>query len=111
MKNTLAMAIATVLTVAGTAYSEESATNKSSLEMKDNGGYEANRASTHVNANGTAHTMKKNVDVDVDGKGNVTATTNTKQTVDPKGLMNKQTTETKTKVVNGRVVEKEVDAN
>lgn len=113
MKNMFAiMVAATALTIAGSAYSaDESTKNKSSIDFKENGGYEAERTTQHTAPSGTTSSYKSNVDVDVDNKGNVTSTTNAKKTVDPKGLMNKTTTKTQTKVVNGRVVDKSVKAN
>jgi FlaG/FlaF family flagellin (archaellin) len=110
MKNIFVIMVATTaLGLASSTYAaDESAKNKSSIEMKENGGYEADRASSETNANGTTRSFKSNVNVDVDDDGNITSTTDTKKTVDPKGLMNKTTTETETKMINGRVVEKNV---
>jgi hypothetical protein len=84
---------------------------ESSVDYKNNGGYESNVTSEEVNAAGTARTSEKSVDVDVDRNGNVVSTIDTEKTVDPKGLMNKKTTSTSTKAVNGKVIEMEKKGN
>ncbi len=78
---------------------------KTELDEKDRGGYKQTSTRSHTDHDGTNVSEKATTDVDVDKTGNVTETTKTSKTVDPKGLMNKHTTTTKAKVVNGAVVE------
>jgi hypothetical protein len=50
-------------------------------------------------------------DVDVDGSGNVTSTATTEKTTDPKGWMNETKSVSKTKKVNGVVIERSEKTN
>lgn len=84
---------------------------KTTYEDKDRGGYKQTTTRNHTDANGTSTTYVTTTDVDVDKDGNVTSTAKTEKTVDPKGLLNKKTTTSKTKAVNGKVVEEKKEAN
>lgn len=75
------------------------------VEEKDNGGYQEKREKESTNKAGTDYSNKSTTDVDVDSSGNVITTKERKETVDPKGLMNKKTTKTKIKEKNGQVIE------
>jgi hypothetical protein len=85
--------------------------NKTKFSEKENGGYTQTTTSKHKDADGTDVTLTTTTDVDIDKDGNVVTSAKTKKTVDPKGLFNSKTTTTKTKTINGRVVEqrKKVD--
>ena len=81
------------------------------IEQKDNGGYTKSVDTQSTNKAGSDASTKSSTDVNVDDKGNVTKTVKTKKVIDPKtGLFSDQTTTTKTKMVNGKVVEQESDA-
>ena len=81
---------------------------KTTYEDKDRGGYKQTTTRKHKDAAGTNTTYTTTTDVDVDTDGNVTTTAKTEKTVDPKGLMNAKSTTTKTKTVNGKVVDQKV---
>ncbi len=85
--------------------------NKTTFEQKERGGYKQITTSKHTDANGTDVTLTTTTDVDVDKDGNVTATAKSEKATDPKGLLNKSTSTSKTKSVNGRVVEQKKEAN
>lgn len=95
---------ATFIVASGSAYATS---NKTEYEEKENGGYKVESSSEVTNSNGTDKSATHKVDVDVDDKGNVEKTVEHKTKVDPKGLMNSTTTKSKTKTVNGVVVEQE----
>jgi len=82
----------------------------SEVKEKDRGGSDRTDTQKHTDPNGTNVTVKTSVNKDVDKNGNVTETVKSQQTVDPQGLMNAKTTETKTKTVNGAVVEESKQA-
>ena len=84
-------------------------TTKASYKDKDNGGYKHTRTDKHTDAAGTDVKTTTTTDVDVDSSKNATATVKTEKTVDPKGLMNKKTTTTKAKAVNGVVTEEKTN--
>jgi len=80
-------------------------------EQKDNGGYSKTVKTKDINQGGTDVTTKTNTDVNVDSKGNVTKTTQSEKTVDPKtGLFSGQTTKSETTTVNGQVVKQQTNA-
>jgi hypothetical protein len=80
-------------------------------QQKANGNYSKSVTNKNLNGGGTDVTTKSNTDVKVDPQGNVTKTTDTEKTVDPKtGLFSAQTTSTKTKTVNGQVVDEQKQA-
>lgn len=85
---------------------EKKDVQKTKLEEKKDGGYKETATSTHTDAEGTNVKAKATTEVDVNAAGDVTKTQKVEKTVDPKGLMNKETTTTTTKEVNGNVVEK-----
>ena len=87
----------------------KSNSTKTEVEEKSHGGYKESSTVKKKDADGTNVTTQKTVDVDVDAKGNVTETVKTEKVVDPEGLMNKEKSVSKTKTVNGRVVEKKTD--
>jgi len=78
---------------------------KTTLQEKERGGYKQTTTSKHTDADGTNVTLVTITDVDVDTNGNVTAVAKTDKTVDPKGMMNKKTTSSMTRTVNGKVVD------
>lgn len=79
---------------------------KTVFEEKERGGYKQTTTTKHVNSDGTNVTLVTTTNVDVDKNGNVTTVAKSEKTVDPKGLMNKKTTTDETKMVNGKVVER-----
>lgn len=80
-------------------------TSKTEIEEKANGGYKQTTVRKHTDANGTDTYYKTVTDVEVDNDGNVTSTATSEKTNDPKGWWNETKTTSKTKTVNGRVVE------
>ncbi len=100
MKNIYTLLAATTLmSLATTAYANDpAAKNKSSIDYKDNGGYEAERSSERTNASGTKQSSEYNVDVDVDDDGRVSRTIENVKTTDPKGLMNQKQESVKTQI-------------
>jgi hypothetical protein len=98
MKNMLALLSATtVLTLGAGAYAADTAEGKAKVEYKANGGYEAKQSGERTLDDGTKVKSETNVDVDVDHDGTVDRTVKSEETSDPKGLMNKQSDNTKTK--------------
>jgi hypothetical protein len=75
------------------------------IEEKARGGYKQTTTRAHTDREGTDIVNKSTTNVDVDAKGNVTEVVKTEKVVDPKGLLNKSKAVSKTKTVNGRVVE------
>ncbi len=90
---------------------KETDTAKTEIKEKERGGYVQTTVSKSTDADGTNVTIKATTDVDVDADGNVTTTAKSEKTVDPKGLMNKKTTSSMTKSVNGHVVEEKKKSN
>jgi hypothetical protein len=76
-----------------------SAAVNSNYEAKDNGGSVTKEKKVSVDAAGTTTTEESTKKVDVDSNGNKTTKVDIKNTTDPKGLFNKQTTEVKNKAV------------
>jgi len=72
--------------------------SETKMEQDVDGSSKTVKSDSHMDANGTD--VKTEVETKVDANGNVI--TETEKSVDPKGLMNKTTTTTKT--VNGKVV-------
>jgi hypothetical protein len=124
-KTLLAAAALSAILIAGPSFAATStdSTTDTSYDAKDNGGYVAKEKSETTDAAGTTtkHTAKKSVSVD--DKGNKSTTVKIKSSTDPKGLMNKTTTETTNtaketedgtkyshkKTVNGKTVEENSD--
>lgn len=100
MKNMFAiLAATTTLSVANSAYSiDEQTKNKSTMEYKDNGGYESKRSTEHTTPDGTTHSSESKVDVEVDSSGNIDKTIKTESTVDPKGMWNKKDSTSETQI-------------
>lgn len=97
MKNLYTILAATAaFTTATMAHADEDAQVKSTVEMKDNGGYESNVKTEETSNNGTTKTSDKQVEVDVNSNGLVDKKTKIVDKIDPKGLMNskKDTSET-----------------
>jgi hypothetical protein len=89
MKNLYTILAATAaLSTATVAYADEEAQVKSTVEMKDNGGYESNVKSEEVTSAGTAKSTEKQVDIDVNSNGLVDKNIKIVKKNDPKGLMN-----------------------
>jgi len=121
-KQLFTTAILTTLMLAGPVLAADSVTTKSesTYTPSSNGGYESKDTVEHTDANGTTTSRKAEEKVDVDSKGNKETKVDIKSTTDPKGLMNKSTTEientavekngkteyTHKKTVDGDVVEK-----
>lgn len=80
-------------------------TAKSELKEKDRGGYKQTVTRKHTDAEGTNVTAKETTEVEVDKEGNVTETTKTEEKIDPKGLMNQKKVVSKSKKVNGELIE------
>lgn len=74
---------------------DSSAKTETSIERKDNGGYEKSATTESTTPAGKTST-EKNVDVSVDDDGSSEKTTTTKRVNDPKGMFNKDTAKTKT---------------
>lgn len=81
----------------------KSNTHEETYKQKDNGGWKGKAVTEHKNAAGTNTKTEVETDVEVNADGTVDKTVEKTKIVDPKGLMNKQKTTTKT--VNGRVVD------
>jgi hypothetical protein len=86
-------------------WNKKTHTGKLTYQDKDNGGYSKTLKTSDTDRAGTDTSLKSKTDVDVDKSGNVTKTTETDKVTDPSGLMNKTETVTKSKTVNGVVVE------
>jgi hypothetical protein len=78
---------------------------------KDNGGYKKSVTSTDTDAAGSNTSTSQKTNVDVDAAGNKTITEESTRVIDPPGLMNKTQTVTKSKTVNGVVVEDNTKTN
>lgn len=89
----------------GLGNKKESITKVESKE-KAGGGYEETKIQKNTDAAGTNVTTKVEKEVEHKRDGTVVETTEVKKTVDPKGLMNKETTTIKTKKVDGVVTER-----
>jgi hypothetical protein len=84
---------------------KEKDTSETTLDEKPRGGYKQVTMRKHLDANGTNIVYTTTTDVDVDANGNVTTTALTEKTVNPKGLMNETTTKTRSKSINGKMIE------
>jgi len=80
-------------------------TSETNIVEKDRGGFKQTTVRKHTDADGTNTTYKTVTDVDVDKDGNVTTKAMTERTVDPKGILNAVKSVTRSKTVNGQVVE------
>lgn len=69
--------------------------SETTIERKDNGGYERNSTAEKTTAAGKV-SAETNVDLSVDDNGDKERVTTTKEVNDPKGLMNRETVKTKT---------------
>lgn len=76
-----------------------SATVNTDYQATDNGGSTVKEKKESVDAAGTKSVQETTKKVDVDSNGNKTTKVDIKDTTDPKGLFNKQTTEIKNKAV------------
>lgn len=83
---------------------ERASTTETSVKQKD-GGYERETRTSNSNAAGTSTLRAESRDVKVDAHGNVVETTKVDKVVDPKGLMNRESTTMEEKKVNGQTVE------
>ncbi len=84
---------------------KEKAVSETEFEEKERGGYTQTTIRKYKDANGTDVSLKTVTDVEIDKDGNVITTATTERTVNPEGLMNQTTTKSKTKSVNGKVIE------
>jgi len=100
-KQLLAAAILSTLMLGGPVLADDSVSTKSesTYTPSSNGGYESKDTIEHTDANGTTIDRKAEKKVDVDSKGNKETIVNIKTTTDPKGLMNKSSTEIENKAV------------
>lgn len=80
-------------------------TSTTEYEEKARGGYKQTTTTKHVDPEGANVTIKTITNVDVDANGKITTTAQSEKVVDPEGLMNSTTTTSKTKTVDGVVVE------
>ena len=88
----------------GVLHSKENQ-SKTEYQQTNDGGYMKTTTSDHTNTDGTNIETTSKTHVGVDANGNDVAVTKTKSTIDPPGLMNKTTSTTATKTVNGVPVE------
>jgi len=84
---------------------KQSNDSRSRYVEKENGGYEQVTTSKHTNSDGADVTLVTTTLVDVDADGNVKTTAKTERTIDPKGLLNKKTSTSEVKIINGEIVQ------
>ena len=125
-KSVYALAALSAVLLASPAFAATTTTDQksdTSYQQKDDGSYTAKEKTESTDAAGTTveHTATKKVDVD--SNGNKTTSVDIKNSTDPKGLMNKTSTEVKNKavekdgeskythkkIVNGKTVEDKTD--
>lgn len=102
MRKLFALAALSAFLIATPSFAATTTTDSSSdtsYDAKDNGGYVAKEKSETTDANGTTIKHATTKKVDLDSNGNKTTKVNIKSSTDPKGLMNKSTTETTNKAV------------
>lgn len=83
-----------------TAHAEDAKgpNNKTEYTTKDNGGYKVESKSKLTTEAGTDKSGSRTVDVDIDDDGSISKTVKSESVSDPEGLMNKVTSEAKTKI-------------
>lgn len=86
-------------------------TSTTEYEEKARGGYVQTTTKKHVDPDGANVTIKTITNVDVDTDGKITTTAKSEKVVDPEGLMNSTTTTSKTKTVDGVIVEQKKEIN
>lgn len=86
-------------------------TSTTEYEEKARGGYVQTTTNKHVDPDGANVTIKTVTNVDVDADGKITTTAKSEKVVDPEGLMNSTTTTSKTKTIDGVVVEEKKEIN
>ncbi len=86
-------------------------TSTTEYEEKARGGYKQTTTTKHVDPDGANVMIKTVTNVDVDADGKITTTAKSEKVVDPEGLMNSTTTTSKTKTVDGVVVEEKKEIN
>lgn len=91
------LAVAAVLITTPALANDSSAEVNSKVEYKDDGSVKKTHKEVAKDAAGTKTTVESKAEVNVDSNG-VEKTYTAEKTVDPKGLMNKETTKTETKV-------------
>lgn len=79
--------------------------SKTEYQEKNDGGFTQTTTAEHTNDKGTDIKSQSKTESKFDANGNKIVTTKSKETIDPPGLMNKTTTTTVEKTVNGTVVE------
>ena len=84
---------------------QQSSDSRSRYIEKPNGGYEQVTTSKYTDNNGADVTLITTTIVDVEKNGNVKTTAKTEKTIDPKGLLNKTSSTSEVKILNGKVVE------
>ncbi len=97
MKNTkilLATVIALSLSAPAFAADKESYESKTKVEKDTNGNYKETTKTEKTDLSGTTNAVEKDVKVKVKSDGETDKTVTTKETIDPKGLMNKETIKT-----------------
>lgn len=100
MKNTLSLLLVTAaVALATSSYAaDKSAQVESTMEQKNNGGYESSVKSEAVTAAGTKKTSESSVDVSIDSNGNLDKKVETENVADAKGLFNKKTDSSDTQI-------------
>ena len=90
------LAAVAMLTLGGAAMAAEKTSyeSKTNVERDSKGNYNEERKTEKTNAAGTTTTTKEKVEVDVHADGDVDNTVKSEKTVDPRGLMNKRSTQT-----------------
>ncbi len=84
-------------------------TSEMKTEKNADGTYVRKESDEKTDAAGTDMSVDSKTKVETDANGNVNTTTTLEKEVDPKGLFNSHTTETKIKMKNGKVVEQKTD--
>ena len=106
MKSVL-LASTVLFSFANPAFSADKEVYETNTKIEKNakGDFKEKTKTTKTEMDGTFSSYEKQVDIDVDDKGNTTKTTTTETIIDPKGLGNKHITKTKDteKTVNGEV--------
>ena len=77
---------------------DESATTSTTMESKTNGGYEATSKSSEETPDGTDKSTSTKVNVDVNSNGKVDKTVKTESVTDPKGMWNKKTDKSESRI-------------
>ncbi|MDP9128057.1 MAG: hypothetical protein M3N08_07355 [Pseudomonadota bacterium] len=101
MKKLYALTALSALLASSPVLADDAVSNqtKSTYQPLANGGFEAKDSVEHTNANGTSTAETVDKKVSIDKNGNKETTVDVKASTDPKGLMNKTTTEVHDKAI------------